>query len=143
LLGRLNVRYLAAEYDLPVEGLQLEAQFGATRVYRNLLARPRVWLEPTGSTASQPRPDPELLSWSPERIEIRAQGPGLLVLSEIAYPGWRVWVDNVPQPAERFNGLLRAAQLSPGEHNVIFVFRPTSLVLGRVGIAVRQSAWCL
>ena len=136
LLGRLNVRYLAAEYDLPVEELQLEAQFGATRVYRNLLAEQRVWLEPAGSTTTQTIASPKMLSWSPERIEVRAWGPGLLVLSEIAYPGWHVWVDGNSQPVVPYDGLLRAVQLPAGEHQVLFTFRPASLVLGLIGFSI-------
>ena len=136
LLGRLNVRYVTAEFDLLVEGLQLEEQFGNTRVYRNLLEAPRVWLQPSGSASTQPAPVPELLAWNPDRIEVRAQGPGTLVLSEIAYPGWRVWVDGVSQPVESFDGLLRSVPLSAGEHLVVFAFRPVSLALGWVGFAL-------
>jgi hypothetical protein len=135
LLGRLNVRYVAAEFDLPVDGLQLQAQFGDTRVYRNLLERPRVWLEPAALT-TPPEAEPGLVSWSPERIEVRAQGPGLLVLSEIAYPGWQAWVDGVSQPVETYNDLLRAVQLPPGDHRVMFTYQPASLVVGRVGLLI-------
>jgi hypothetical protein len=133
LLGRLNVGYVAAEFDLRVEGLQLEAQFGATRLYRNLQAAPRAWLQPLAPGVSQEFPLPELQMWSPERIEIQAQGPGLLVLSEIAYPGWRVRVDGVPQPLEIVDGLFRAVRLLPGWHEVVFEYRPLSLWLGLAG----------
>jgi hypothetical protein len=133
LLGRLNVAYVAAEFDLAVEGLEFEAQFGATRLYRNLLAAPRLWLQPVEATASQNLPAPELFLWSPDRIEIHAQGPALLVLSEIAYPGWQVWVDGAPQPLETFDDLLRAVRLPSGDHRVLFAFRPTSLFLGLAG----------
>lgn len=136
LLGRLNVSYVAAEFDLPVEGLQLEAQFGATRLYRNLRAAPRAWLQPLDAGVSQELPLPKLQMWSPERIEIQAQGPGLLVLSEIAYPGWRVRVDGIPQPLEVVDSLLRGVRLLSGEHQVLFEYRPLSLWLGLAGFWV-------
>jgi hypothetical protein len=132
LLGLLNVRYVTSEFDLPVEGLQLEQQFGATRLYRNLMAAPRAWLQPLDSAAAPMLP-PELVQVSPERIEIRSQGPGLLVLSEINFPGWQVWVDGVSQPVETYNGLLRAVRLSSGDHRVVFAFRSASLCLGLAG----------
>lgn len=135
LLGRLNVRYVAAEFDLQVEGLQLEEQFGATRLYRNLLAAPRLWLQPHDPGAAVV-PPPQLLRWSPEWIEIQAQGPGLLVLAEVDYPGWRARVDGVLQPVEAYDGLLRAVRLPAGDHRVIFDFRPASLLLGLAGFAV-------
>ncbi len=140
LLGLLNVRYVTAEFDLPVEGLELETQFGATRLYRNLLARPRAWLEPV-EPGEETIQTAEVLNWSPERMEFQAQGPGLLVVSEIAYPGWRVWVDGAAQPVDTFDGLLRAVALSPGEHQVVFEYHPASLDWGLAGFAT--AALCL
>ena len=140
MLGLLNVRYIAAEFDLPVDGLQLETQFDATRLYRNLLVMPRTWVELIEPAAASIQ-TPDVLHWSPDRIEIQAQGPGLLVLSEIAYPGWKVWVDGVAQPIETYAGLLRAARLSSGAHQVVFAFRPASLNWGLAGFAF--AALCL
>jgi hypothetical protein len=44
MLGLLNVRYVSAEFDLPVEGLHETARFGETRVYENEFARPRAFV---------------------------------------------------------------------------------------------------
>ena len=52
-LGLLNVRYVAAEFDLPVRGLDLEQQFGSTRLYRNLYALPRAWVQPENSSLGE------------------------------------------------------------------------------------------
>jgi len=54
----------------------------------------------------------------------------LLVLSEIAYPGWKLTVDGQAAEMQQPLGLLRAVVLSPGEHKVIFSFRPVSVYLG-------------
>jgi hypothetical protein len=58
------------------------------------------------------------------------------VLSEIVYPGWQVWVDGAPQPVDTYNGLLRSVRLSPGDHRVVFAYRPSSLYLGLAGFAL-------
>ncbi len=61
---------------------------------------------------------------------ISATGPGTLVVSEIYYPGWDVWVDGqrgAIYPAEE---LLRGIELAPGLHEIDMRFRPTSLYLG-------------
>lgn len=123
-LGLLNVRFVAAEFDLKAEGLTLIRQFGRTRVYENGYARPRAWLEGAGLPAA------DILTWSPNRIVLEGQGPGLLVLSELAYPGWRVWVDGQAADWEPAWGVLRGVQLPPGPHRVVFEFRPLSLYLG-------------
>ena len=56
--------------------------------------------------------------------------PGLLVLSEIDYPGWQVWVDGVRRTLTSPAELLRGVELPSGEHQVVFTFRPASLYLG-------------
>ena len=83
LLGLLNVRYVAAEFDLSVEGLVLRNYFGETRLYENALALPRVWVQ-TEDGIFEGRA--ELIEWQPNRISVQAQGPGTLVLSEIVLP---------------------------------------------------------
>jgi len=130
LLGLLNVRYVAAGFDLQVAGLALCASFGETRLYENLSVAPRAWIEPGGAPAGQPPAAVDLVDWSPERIQLQAQGPGVLVLSELAYPGWRVWVDGDPADLEESAALLRAVTLDEGIHQVVFDFRPLSLYLG-------------
>ena len=129
-LGLLNVRYVAAEFDLPVKGLELEQQFGSTRLYRNLEALPRAWIQPVNSIIGESVQPVELLGWNPDRISLRAAGPGFLVLSEVVYPGWRAWIDGKPAPIGVMAGLLRSLQLGPGEHEVEFGFYPSSLYLG-------------
>lgn len=130
LLGLLNVRFIAAEYDLKVPDLVLRARFGETRLYENRLALPRAWIQPPGSALGENITSVEALVWLPNKILIRASGPGLLVLSETSYPGWTVWVDGRRQKLLSPGGILRGVELSPGEHRVLFLFRPTSLYLG-------------
>ena len=146
LLRLLNIHYIAAEFDLPLDGLRLQQQIGETRLYQVLDPLPRAWVQPeSAELGEQTRPVHDL-RWSPNRIEITASGPGLLVLSEIAYPGWQVWVDGeraqvepvfqslrLPPSEEgglALSGLLRGVRLEAGEHAVTFAFRPGSLWRG-------------
>jgi uncharacterized membrane protein YfhO len=63
-------------------------------------------------------------------ISLTATGPGTLVLSEIAYPGWSVWVDGARQDVQVVDGLLRGVRLDRGEHKVVFQYLPDSLLVG-------------
>ncbi len=56
--------------------------------------------------------------------------PGLLVLSEGYYPGWRATVDGVETPIVRANLMMRAVAVPAGEHEVRFEFRSRSIAAG-------------
>jgi hypothetical protein len=68
----------------------------------------------------------------PNRLDIgtASPGPGVLVLSENYFPGWRVYVDEQPAQLLRVNYNLRGVALAPGEHAVSFVYRPRSVLIG-------------
>lgn len=64
------------------------------------------------------------------RLRVRTEGPAILVLTDRAYPGWEVWVDDRPAELYRANGYFRGVVLPGGEHQVAFLFRPGSLRIG-------------
>ncbi len=74
----------------------------------------------------------EIVDYQANRVEIEAMmdRKGFLVLSDTYYPGWRVWVDGREEKIYRADYLLRAVHLSPGFHQVKFVFDPLSFKLG-------------
>jgi hypothetical protein len=69
---------------------------------------------------------------SPSRLvlEVDQKDRGLLVLSEIHYPGWRARVDGQQLPIVRADGILRAVEVPAGRHLVEMTFRPASVYLG-------------
>ena len=52
---------------------------------------------------------------------------GVLVFSEIYYPGWKATVDGKTVELGRVNYILRALQLKPGKHEVVLDFHPSSI----------------
>jgi hypothetical protein len=127
LLARLNVVYLLTNYNLSTPGLTLKSQSGEIRIYQNTFAFPRAWIE--GSTVPV-----SVDEYSPNRIKLTGTGPGKMVLSEIAYPGWNVGIDGQPAPMLTIDGLLRGVQLPDGMHKIVFEYHPTYLILG-LGLA--------
>lgn len=133
-LGRLNVKYLVSGFPLQSAGLNLVKTIGKTRIYENLLVQPRAWL--AGA-------DVEIRDWSPDRVVLVSEGnAGMLTLSEIAYPGWQVSVDDHPAEIQTVDGLLRGVILEAGRHEVIFEFRPFRVYVG-AALAVLGWAACL
>jgi hypothetical protein len=76
----------------------------------------------------------EVTKHEPNRLEIHtaSSGPGILVLSENHFPGWRVYVDDQPAQLLQVNYNLRGVLLPQGEHAVRFVYRPWSVLIGVV-----------
>jgi hypothetical protein len=70
-------------------------------------------------------------------VAVRLAAPGLLVVSEGYYPGWKAFVDGREVPILRANMMMRAVVLPPGEHRVEFRFEPWSV---RLGLAVSALA---
>jgi len=73
-----------------------------------------------------------IVEYDPERVRIRARsnGPGMLVLSDTYYPGWKATVDGHDVPVERVDYLLRGVPLAAGEHTVEFRYQPLSWRIG-------------
>jgi hypothetical protein len=62
-------------------------------------------------------------------LDVRQTMSSVLVLGQAWAPGWQVWRDGHPRPADAVNHLLLGAQV-PGEGLVRFVYNPLTIRLG-------------
>jgi hypothetical protein len=71
-------------------------------------------------------------SYGANRMElsVRAESQGLLVLSEIFYPGWRATVNGAGQRIYKVNGGLRGIVVPRGENRVVLAYTPWSVYIG-------------
>ena len=67
--------------------------------------------------------------YQPNKLIYTANSPngGVVVFSEIYYPEWTATVDGNPVEIGRVNYVLRALHLSPGKHEIVLDFHPTSV----------------
>ena len=74
----------------------------------------------------------DIVHYGPERVEIqaRSQRPGLLVLSDNYYPGWKAKVDGKPVDVERVDYLFRGVRVPAGASTVEFFYEPLSWRVG-------------
>ena len=57
---------------------------------------------------------------------VNSREGGVLVFSEIYYPGWTCTVDGQDVPIGRVNYVLRAIHIDGGQHRVVLTFKPRS-----------------
>jgi hypothetical protein len=147
-LGLLNVGYVASKFPLEAEGLVLQGQHGGTYVYQNRKVLARAFVVSQDTT---PEDGDVSLEWpasvqatristySPNRIVVQAEtaGRGLLVLSEVWYPGWQAWIDGREAPILRVEEVVRGVYLEDGLHTVEFRYHPRSFW---AGLAVSAAA---
>ena len=68
-------------------------------------------------------------AYEPNRLtyDVNSGKGGILVFSEIYYPGWTATVDGEPAELGRVDYLLRAMPVKPGKHEVVLSFFPKSV----------------
>ena len=73
-----------------------------------------------------------IASYEPERVVVDAnvRGHGLLVLSDLHYPGWKATVDGREVDVERVNYVMRGVEVESGRHRVEFEYEPLSWRIG-------------
>jgi len=77
-----------------------------------------------------PRPSITARSLNKLTIDAQLSGPGLLVLSDSYFPGWKAFVNGKESPILRVNHVMRGIALPGGRYTVEFRYEPLSIVLG-------------
>lgn len=71
----------------------------------------------------------KLTSYMSDRLtyDVNSSKGGVIVFSEVYYPGWTATVDGQPVELGRVNYLLRAVNVVPGKHKIELAFHPKSV----------------
>lgn len=130
--GVLPRAYFAAGARVVSDPEQVLAQLDDPRFdpHREVILeeQPRTPVVATNATVSRA----DIVGYEAERVTltVTTNAPGFLVLSDLFYPGWAAFVDELEVPIYRANYLFRAVQLEPGSWVVRFEYRPASFRLG-------------
>lgn len=89
-------------------------------------------IAPSGRKARSPATVRDL---APDRLHVETtlSEPGVLILSEVYYPGWRATVNGQPVEILRAHHTLRGVALPAGTHSLELVFDPLTV---KVGLAI-------
>lgn len=79
-------------------------------------------------------PVPRVVEHSSNKVLVEAnlRQPGLLVLGDVYYPGWKAFVDEKETKIYRANYVMRAVFLPKGRHSVEFRYQPLSFKIGAI-----------
>ena len=98
-------------------------------------------LSVTDSSIDRPTGEAEIVSYHPEKVEIRLsmEESGYLVLNDIYYPGWKAYLNGNEIPIMRGNYLFRAVAIpGGGDYSLVFRFEPE---IFRKSAAVSIVSW--
>jgi len=68
-------------------------------------------------------------------VEVTTDADGLLVLTDLHYPGWQAYVNGKKEKVLRVNGLVRGVPVREGGSEVVFKYRPASFMAGTAAFA--------
>ncbi len=91
---------------------------------------------PPGSRSSRA----ELGRQEGSRLELRAEGPGLLVVTESWDPGWSAAVDESAAPLFRVNGGALGVVLTEGTHRIVLRYEARGLAVGALLSALAAAS---
>jgi hypothetical protein len=153
-LRMLNVRYYVSKKSVAsMRRIHNDEQTGVS-VYEDPLALPRIAFVPAAGSFNSSKigeyllqtrriaGESRIISYEPNEIKAICKGTtsGYLWMSELAYPGWKAFVDGRKAPILVSDKVFRVVPVPSGEHSVRLVFRPASVY---AGAAISLSAFLL
>lgn len=153
LLGLLNIKYIFSPYSIDDEQLSLAGIYQNLYIYENKALLPRAFLafntSPSQQITDLKNIDPSetvlleedgfqiknegkkikpavIINYNTNTINVRtvSDQQAYLVLGEVFYPGWQVYLDGQKTSIVKANHLLRAVLVPPGNHIVEFKLEP-------------------
>lgn len=141
MLGLFNVKYFVSDFDQSNSKLSKVWQSGATRIYENLDVNPRIWVQQSDSLPGENiRSIGEISSDTPNYLSAKVSGPGLLVLSEVDYPGRILKIDGKTVNKLRIANIFIGTEIATGNHQVELSFKSTPL---NIGLGISILTWIL
>jgi hypothetical protein len=104
------------------------------KIYQNAGARSRAWIEDDGFAGVEEHSARHIA------VKVGSANGGILVLSELFYPGWEARVNGTPAPIREVDGGLRGIAVPAGESQVTVDYSPQSV---RVGASLSALAFAL
>lgn len=85
-----------------------------------------------GADTRPPSAEIRIVDYQPNSvtIDVETEKAGMLVLTDLFYPGWKAFVDGRPVEIFKVNGLMRGVLIDESRHTVRFFYSPASFKAG-------------
>ena len=112
--------------------LMLEDDFDPSRIAVVEGSVPALLTAASDRTASPSDSKVQITQYGDNRVELSARmdGPGLVLLTDTYYPGWKAYVDGERTELYEADYLFRGVSVPAGEHQIEFVYDPASFKIG-------------
>jgi hypothetical protein len=130
-LGSANVCYIVSRFPLAVSEFELLGNSIDGLLYRNHTCQNRIRLEDAEGVV-QNDPNIQVINYSPNIIQVEADGPGRLVVADNAFPEWIARVNGEREEINTVHSWMRSVEIPAGHNTVEFIYIPWSFYLGLV-----------
>lgn len=127
-LDRMGVGWVITDRPMPRTRYVAVAQASNVRAWRSRGAQPMARVLEAGDRFH----DVQALALDASHARVRVDTPhgGVLVLTQRAEPGWSVAIDGREANARVYDRMFLAATVPAGKHEILWTFRPFSLIAG-------------
>jgi hypothetical protein len=149
----LNTVYTVAREQQRPEQVEVFRDRKGWKVFLNPDTSPRAWVvhdaadieSPKASTSVPLEPETcdgheevafDHLGMQRTRVSVRMACAGYVIFADPLLPGWRARLDGAEVPIYRAHGALRGIAVPEGQHQIEFIYRPMSVILGGALTAV-------
>ncbi len=84
------------------------------------------WLHPAANKSAN------MVEYRANRVTVETDSPAgdTLILTDLAYPGWYVTIDDLPVAGTIIDQMYRGVPVPPGRHRIEWTYRPNSVLWG-------------
>ena len=88
---------------------------------------------------------PEVFTQQANQVSFRVTLPAAntVELRDLAYPGWQVSLDGVPTGSSASDSIYRRVDVTAGQHEIVWTYRPKSLRIGLLLSGLTLAGWLL
>jgi hypothetical protein len=138
LLEKLSVKYILSDFSMEdCRDLLYDGLLDEKKVYE--INPIWAWITTANGEVMIDNENVDFLLYSPNRIKVNIKQQGMVTMSEIYYPGWKVFVNGKKQEVFQ-DEIFRSIYLPELYNEIDMIFRPVTVF---AGLGIEVFTWSL